>query len=1109
MLKYQSVIEKLNLRQKLALLTDVKSLSDAEIVRAGVPFVSFASLEEINGAQGLYPTLFQLARSWDPQLFGEVSRSLAAEGARRGIGLVLSPDLKSGTSPYCARLAEDPLLCGKLGAGCLDGMRRAGVGSVLGRYCLGYEDAEYLDVKAEPSVIRELYARPFEIAEEEAGGADAYLGSLARVSGDYSDVNRRMAREESGKEGFLLCEDVPHDADLHVLLKGNVFLGGAVMPLDAAIGRYRRLERLVGEGGASPSELDEALKKGAAISEETIDEAVDRVVGFAHRIAEKKAAAAEKNEELARRAYEESVVLLKNRETLPLAPQTKVALVGAVAAEGEDNFVRRFSQIAKLDHDLEYLGYADGYLLAEDRSEEEIPAAVRLAEEADVVLLFLGPGAERERALSQRKSVSLPANQLALVGALLRTGKKIVSVVVGDVSVDMSFDKNLHASLLAPAGGALCCDVLADLLTGKRNPSGRLSRTCYDNTDELFLALKNYKDAGRNRVGKFVGYRRYDTAGDPPRYPFGHGLGYTRFTYSGLETNETGVRFILSNRGGCKGKEVVQVYAGKRGVRPKKELVAFAKIELEAGESRSVEIPLPDRLFTYYNGDRAEVDGGTYRLFIGSSVEDIRLNGLYTVKGEGRAEKDERFADYLQSESNLMYKGYSLKEARERAIRNWKERRGIRLGSFILLGLCLFTDLLLVAAQASGVLSGSGAIAGLFLVNVLLAVSVVALVCERATRGKKAVSHLPPGAERLERADRSKTDDPEAFFLKALEEKEEEETHETVSDGEDFFDETLTFARACEELARFTADRGVAITADGTRALFSAIASSRCLVFQGPVKPIVSLLGLMSEYFGCPFLADTAEGYRAPEDLFYKEGAHGVRVKTEFSRALLSANDLRPYLQLAVLNRVKADALAGFFAPVAERLKDPRGGKPIEFDDGGKDRYSLPPNLRIALVLAEGQDVADLPADLADACCVLRPEITLVPPKEEKSLASPFGYRQLSELTRLAKMTCEPDEAQWKKVDRLESLLNEAEPYRLGNKVWLGLENYAAVYLACGGGQESMIDSAVAARLLARAMAIWKRTGEEKKLLSALEEIFGAGGVPRCGKMLRSSAEEG
>ena len=140
------------------------------------------------------------------------------------------------------------------------------------------------------------------------------------------------------------------------------------------------------------------------------------------------------------------------------------------------------------------------------------------------------------------------------------------------------------------------------------------------------------------RESLYVGYRYYDTAGVPTAFPFGYGLSYTSFAYSDLNADENGVTLTVTNTGSCAGAEVVQLYVAKPDAkifRPAKELKGFFKVQLEAGESKTVTIPLDDKAFRYWNvkTDRWEVEGGSYQLLVGASSADIRLTAGVTVEG--------------------------------------------------------------------------------------------------------------------------------------------------------------------------------------------------------------------------------------------------------------------------------------------------------------------------------------------------------------------------------------------------------------------------------------------------------------------------------------------
>lgn len=206
------------------------------------------------------------------------------------------------------------------------------------------------------------------------------------------------------------------------------------------------------------------------------------------------------------------------------------------------------------------------------------------------------------------RKVKLPANQLALVSAIAGRGKKIMAVLSGELNTDMSFDKYVSAVLVAPLGGKCCMRALLSVISGNVCPSGRLASTCYDDPDGLFERARAEKDAGRTKVGPFIGYLGYTTADIRVRYPFGFGLSYTKFEYSALAISGMSVSFTVKNVGGCDGCEVAQVYAGKKDSavpNAARRLVALKKIKLRAGESKNITLNADvSVLSVFYDGKK-------------------------------------------------------------------------------------------------------------------------------------------------------------------------------------------------------------------------------------------------------------------------------------------------------------------------------------------------------------------------------------------------------------------------------------------------------------------------------------------------------------------------
>ena len=241
-----------------------------------------------------------------------------------------------------------------------------------------------------------------------------------------------------------------------------------------------------------------------------------------------------------------------------------------------------------------------------------------------------------------RADMKLAENQLELLAAVAAANPNVVVLLSAGSSLESDWVKDCKALVYGCLGGQAGAGALVEVLTGAQNPCGKLAETwarSYADTP----AKAHFGGDGPTveyREGLYVGYRYYDTAGVPTAFPFGYGLSYTSFAYSDLKADETGVTLTVTNTGSCAGAEVVQLYVAKpdaKVFRPVKELKGFAKVQLEAGESKTVTIPLDDKAFRYWNvkTDRWEVEGGSYQLLVGASSADIRLTAAVTVAGTG------------------------------------------------------------------------------------------------------------------------------------------------------------------------------------------------------------------------------------------------------------------------------------------------------------------------------------------------------------------------------------------------------------------------------------------------------------------------------------------
>jgi beta-glucosidase len=358
---------------------------------------------------------------------------------------------------------------------------------------------------------------------------------------------------------------------------------------------------------------------------------------------------------LARRAAAESAVLLRNEGgLLPLAPGTRVALIGDFAQtpryQGAGSSAVNPTRLSDLRRAIGGTGLvleaaprgfrrdgaADPVLVAE---------AVAAAKTADVAVLALGLPEIAESEGLDRKDLALPPAQVELLRAVAQANPRTVVVLSAGGVVETPWLADAAALIHGYLGGQAGAEGVLDVLTGAVNPGGRLAETSP-------VRLADTPTAGRfpstdrtseYREGLYAGYRYYETAGVEVAFPFGFGLSYTSFAYSDLRIEQdddaVAATFTVTNTGETAGADVAQLYVGRRGEsgvhRPARELKGFAKVRLDAGRSQTVTIPLGDRAFRFFDaGSQSwQVERGDYEIAVGPHVRDLPLTGMVTVRG--------------------------------------------------------------------------------------------------------------------------------------------------------------------------------------------------------------------------------------------------------------------------------------------------------------------------------------------------------------------------------------------------------------------------------------------------------------------------------------------
>ena len=686
-MKHKELIAQLTLEEKAALLGGKGEWDSRDIPRLNIP-----SMIMSDGPHGVrrqagagdhlglnaslpatcFPTAATMANSWDPALGEAVGKALGEEAKTLGVNILLGPGMNIKRSPLCGRnfeyFSEDPYLSGKMAASYVRGIQSQGVFSCIKHFAVNSQEERRMAMNAvvDERTLRELYLTGFEIAIAESNPG-AVMTSYNQVNGEYANESMHLLKDilrgDWGYDGFVVSDW--GGANNHV----KAVQAGSDLEMPAP-------------GLGSARELVEAVKNGT-LSQEDLDARVDEVLDAVLTTARGAKDTpdrfdVEAHHALARKAAVNCAVLLKNEEDLlPLKPGTKVAVIGDFAFEpryqGAGSSVVNTTKLEKLEELLQnekvlkVTRMCRGYRRTGEEDDDLIVEARQAAADADVILYCFGLDEMSESEGLDRSHMRIPQVQIRLLQEIVKVNPNVVGIISAGSSIEMEWEGNLKAILHCYLGGQAGAGAVLDLVTGRRNPSGKLAET-YPEIYEDIPSSHYYPAKQRNsdyRESIFVGYRYFDTAGKKVRYPFGFGLSYTSFTYSDLKITEDGVHFAITNTGLRDGAETAQLYVGlekSRVFRAKKELKGFCKVFLKSGETKEVFIPFDRWTFRYWNRriNGWSVESGAYSIQIGASCADIRLAGIHMVKG------DDALAPYMEKKVSC-YRSLQLEDVSDEA----------------------------------------------------------------------------------------------------------------------------------------------------------------------------------------------------------------------------------------------------------------------------------------------------------------------------------------------------------------------------------------------------------------------------------------------------------
>jgi len=666
--KIDELIDQMTLEEKASLCSGRDDWSTQPIERLDIPWIWLA-----DGPHGLrrapktnvsgygdqlpatcFPTASALAATWDLELIYQVGQALGVECQANDVNVLLGPGVNIKRSVLAGRnfefFSEDPILSGELGAAYINGVQSQGVGTSLKHYVANNVETErmYANSNLDKRTLHEIYLTPFEISVKKAKPW-TIMACYNRVQGTYGTESpyllNKVLREDWGFEGIVISDWFAVVDRVEGIKSGmNIEMPGVFKFNDKLI------VEAVKTGDLEEAQLDQLVKeiltivlKAKSLEKDNVSMPVDEYHAFARKVAA------------------EAATLLKNdTNILPLKPSKykKVAIIGEFAenpryqgngsSEVKPTKLDQVMDILKSEYSDTYIfTYARGYDLKNDEDYTMIEEAKKLAEQSDIALVFAGLPLHYESEGIDRTHIDLPPSHNKLINEIANVQKNTAVVLTNGSAVAMPWVDKVPAILEGWLGGQSGAGGVVNVLFGKVNPSGKLAETFPLKLEDTPAFFNFPAEQGDVLYGEriYVGYRYYDEKKMNVLFPFGHGLSYTQFEYSNIKLSSNKIKdkdllkvsVDIKNIGGVTGKEVVQLYVKdieSTLERPEKELKKFAKVELKAGENKTIEFELNERDFSYFDAkkDRWIAESGSFEIWIGASSRDIRQKARFELE---------------------------------------------------------------------------------------------------------------------------------------------------------------------------------------------------------------------------------------------------------------------------------------------------------------------------------------------------------------------------------------------------------------------------------------------------------------------------------------------
>ena len=668
-------------------VTKIKELQQFAVNNTRMHIPLLFGMDVIHGYRTIFPIPLGMSATWDMSLVERSAQIAASEASADGIQWTFSPMVDLTRDPRWGRVSEgngeDAFLSSAIAKAIVHGYQGDDLSapntiiSCVKHYAL-YGAAEggrdYNTTDMSRVRMYNEYFPPYKAAVD--AGVGSVMVSFNEIDGVPASGNKWLVDDVLRKQwkfGGFVVSDYTGIPEMSSHGMGDAQTVNA-LAMNAGVDMD-----MVGEGFLN------TMKKSMAEGKVTlaqINKACERILvakydlglfDDPYRYCNEKRSATEvftaANRAESRKIAAQSFVLLKNNNVLPIATGKTIALVGPLA-NAKENMTGTWSVGADNSQSVTLLKgltdavgtngkvvYAKGSNLEDDAemqnrqtmfgkditrdnrtAQQMIDEALAVSANADVIVAALGEGAESSGECASKSNIDIPEAQKRLLKALVATGKPVALVLFNGRPITLNWEKeNVPAILDVWFAGSEAGDAIADALLGKVNPSGKLSMSFPQNVGQIPIYY-NHKNTGRPLTGKWFSkfQSNYIDVSNEPLYPFGYGLSYTQFEYGDIQLSakelkgnqKLKVTVNVKNTGSVAGKEVVQLYI--RDVvgsitRPVQELKGFNKIELAAGETKTVSFEITPELLKFYNTNlKYDWEAGEFQIMVGPNSRDVK-----------------------------------------------------------------------------------------------------------------------------------------------------------------------------------------------------------------------------------------------------------------------------------------------------------------------------------------------------------------------------------------------------------------------------------------------------------------------------------------------------